>query len=477
MSKRFNPASGGPFDISSSQTPILRSFGRGGKCSRLGALLALVSALTKCACEPVVSDPPPAPHLVQQTVSLNLSSCIWDASLGHLRAGSRVHIKVMTKDRGSVIDTQETNFDASSSSGTPGGGLPKFPVSVPDNLPFEISFSAESSASCQSCADCSLKCEPKALQEPVTSQVKATGSRDFQPKQTLMVPAAPFQCTCGSSFQGCSSPVYNARDEGTGGQSGADDAGSGGNSGDGDDGGASNGEPAGGGGIVGSESGLRNYACGFALANVSGNICENGRTTRNVRAANLNDAISACLAVQPADRPYFCAVLDSDGAAPSDASECQAAPALGPSGNPPAWRPGRNCCRFEGETTCPPSDVGSGGSSGAANTGGANNSGGATNTGGASNSGGTTNSGGVNTGGASNSGGAANAGGASNGEALRNYSCGFALANVSGNICENGRNTRDVQEPNERHQRLSRSAARRPPVFLSRTRRRRRGSN
>jgi len=119
-------------------------------------------------------------------------------------------------------------------------------------------------------------------------------------------------------------------------------------------GGASGGEASGGTAGDGGRDGLRNFACGYALANVSGNRCENGRTTRFVVAKDLTAAIDACLAVQPADRDYFCCVQAPDGAAPTDQSQCEAAPRLGPSMLAPAWRPGRSCCRFEGETTCPP---------------------------------------------------------------------------------------------------------------------------
>lgn len=121
----------------------------------------------------------------------------------------------------------------------------------------------------------------------------------------------------------------------------------------------SNGGASGRGGASGSggarTDGLRNYTCGYALAGVSGNVCENGRSSASVAAKDMTDAIAACLAAQPPDRPYFCCVLDLDGAAPTDASECEAAPALGDSRQAPEWRPGRSCCRFEGETTCPPS--------------------------------------------------------------------------------------------------------------------------
>lgn len=97
----------------------------------------------------------------------------------------------------------------------------------------------------------------------------------------------------------------------------------------------------------------RSYACGFAMSGISGEICENGRTTRYVSATGLTEAISACQAARPADYPYFCVVLDLDGTAPSDVDECEAAPRLGPSGLAPVWRPGRSCCRFEGDATCP----------------------------------------------------------------------------------------------------------------------------
>lgn len=123
------------------------------------------------------------------------------------------------------------------------------------------------------------------------------------------------------------------------------------------------GEPSGGGnGSSGAASGsggnrtdgLRNYSCGYAQAGVSGLPCENGRSTGYVAAKDMTAAIAACVYAQPADRAYLCCVLDGDGAAPTDESECLAAPPLGPSRLAPAWRPGRSCCRFEGETTCPP---------------------------------------------------------------------------------------------------------------------------
>lgn len=117
---------------------------------------------------------------------------------------------------------------------------------------------------------------------------------------------------------------------------------------------AGRGEAGGATGGVGSSDGLRHFACGYALAGVSGNPCENGRTTRYVVAKDMTAAIDACVDVQPADRDYFCCVLASDGAEPADQSQCEAAPSLGPGKLAPAWRPGRSCCRFAGETTCPP---------------------------------------------------------------------------------------------------------------------------
>jgi hypothetical protein len=136
-----------------------------------------------------------------------------------------------------------------------------------------------------------------------------------------------------------------------GGSSGAH----GGTGGVGGSGGVSGGEASGGtGGASGRDDGLRHFDCGYALANVSGNPCENGRTTRYVVAKDMTAAIDACVDVQPADRDYFCCVLASDGAEPADQSQCEAAPSLGPGKLAPAWRPGRSCCRFGGETTCPP---------------------------------------------------------------------------------------------------------------------------
>jgi hypothetical protein len=118
--------------------------------------------------------------------------------------------------------------------------------------------------------------------------------------------------------------------------------------------GGSGGGGSGGAGSGGARTdGLRNYACGYAMAGVSGNPCENGRTTDYVVAKDMTAAIAACWEAQPADREYFCCVLDSDGTAPTDQSQCEAALPLGPTRIAPAWRPGRSCCRFGGETTCP----------------------------------------------------------------------------------------------------------------------------
>jgi len=94
---------------------------------------------------------------------------------------------------------------------------------------------------------------------------------------------------------------------------------------------------AGNGGAVG-----RNYSCGYALAGFG---CNNGRASTTVVSANMTAAISACHIAQPPNLPDFCYVLDRDGLAATDASQC------GTAGG--SWRPGNNCCNFFGSTSCP----------------------------------------------------------------------------------------------------------------------------
>jgi hypothetical protein len=91
-----------------------------------------------------------------------------------------------------------------------------------------------------------------------------------------------------------------------------------------------------------SGTGGRNYRCGYALAGFG---CNNGRANTLIAAADMTAAISACHIAQPPNLPDFCYVLDADGAAPTDASQCAAAGG--------SWRPGNSCCNFFGSTSCP----------------------------------------------------------------------------------------------------------------------------
>ena len=86
----------------------------------------------------------------------------------------------------------------------------------------------------------------------------------------------------------------------------------------------------------------RNYTCGYALPGFG---CNNGRASTTLLAADMTAAISACHIAQPPNLPDFCYVLDRDGAAPSDASQCAAAGG--------SWRPGNSCCNFFGSVSCP----------------------------------------------------------------------------------------------------------------------------
>lgn len=94
---------------------------------------------------------------------------------------------------------------------------------------------------------------------------------------------------------------------------------------------------AGNGGAVG-----RNYACGYALA---GYGCNNGRASTVVVAADMTAAISACRIAQPPNLPDYCFVLDRDGTAATDQSQCVAGGG--------SWRPNNSCCNFFGSTSCP----------------------------------------------------------------------------------------------------------------------------
>lgn len=86
----------------------------------------------------------------------------------------------------------------------------------------------------------------------------------------------------------------------------------------------------------------RLYGCGYALPGFG---CDNGKNSLRVNAADMTTAVTACHLAQPQDRPDFCYVLDTQGAAPTDASDCAAAGG--------SWRPGNSCCNFFGTTSCP----------------------------------------------------------------------------------------------------------------------------
>lgn len=85
------------------------------------------------------------------------------------------------------------------------------------------------------------------------------------------------------------------------------------------------------------------YTCGYALLGFG---CNNGRSHLLVNAVDMTTAVTACHLAQPADHPTdFCYVMDNQGTAPTDASECAAAGG--------SWRPGNSCCNFLGSTSCP----------------------------------------------------------------------------------------------------------------------------
>ncbi|RKH67691.1 hypothetical protein D7V93_02435 [Corallococcus llansteffanensis] len=95
-------------------------------------------------------------------------------------------------------------------------------------------------------------------------------------------------------------------------------------------------------GEVSAELAAVSYICGYALP---GYGCNNGRTSAYVVAADLNAAIGACRAVQPAAYSDFCYVIDAAGATPTDVTQCSAAAG--------SWRAGNNCCNFKGSLSCP----------------------------------------------------------------------------------------------------------------------------
>ncbi len=86
----------------------------------------------------------------------------------------------------------------------------------------------------------------------------------------------------------------------------------------------------------------RNYRCGYAL---QGYGCNNGRASTLIVAADMTAAVAACYIAQPPNLADYCYVLDRDGTAPTDASQCVAAGG--------SWRPNNSCCNFLGSTSCP----------------------------------------------------------------------------------------------------------------------------
>ena len=91
-----------------------------------------------------------------------------------------------------------------------------------------------------------------------------------------------------------------------------------------------------------SQNSSRQYVCGWAMA---GYGCDNGRNHGFVTAPDMTSANSACRTIQPATYPDFCYVIDSNGAAPTDPTQCAAAGG--------SWRSGNNCCNFMGTLSCP----------------------------------------------------------------------------------------------------------------------------
>jgi hypothetical protein len=86
------------------------------------------------------------------------------------------------------------------------------------------------------------------------------------------------------------------------------------------------------------------YVCGYAQA---GQGCNNGRGSTQVIAADMNDAVSTCLALKPASLPDFCYVISVQWSSVFDELFCGAAGG--------SWRPGTACCNFLGTVSCPTS--------------------------------------------------------------------------------------------------------------------------
>lgn len=86
----------------------------------------------------------------------------------------------------------------------------------------------------------------------------------------------------------------------------------------------------------------RNYWCGYAMPSFN---CDNGRSHVQITALDMTSGIAMCSAAKPMPNLDSCHVIDLDGAAPSDESQCQAATGT--------WRPATSCCNFKGTLSCP----------------------------------------------------------------------------------------------------------------------------
>jgi len=93
---------------------------------------------------------------------------------------------------------------------------------------------------------------------------------------------------------------------------------------------------------VDSAPSARHYWCGYAMP---GFHCDNGRSHVTVVALDMTSGVAMCRVAKPMSNLESCHVIDLDGAAPTDPTQCTAA-----SGS---WRPSNNCCNFEGTLSCP----------------------------------------------------------------------------------------------------------------------------
>lgn len=95
-------------------------------------------------------------------------------------------------------------------------------------------------------------------------------------------------------------------------------------------------------GGIDSKPSPRNYWCGYAMP---GFHCDNGRSHVVLVAPDMTSGIAGCRMAKPMSSLESCHVIDLDGAAPTDATECTAAAG--------SWRTGNSCCNFEGTLSCP----------------------------------------------------------------------------------------------------------------------------